>query len=160
MIWTKSSYGGGTIFGGGGKVHVESWRLHQTLRGHSGDVLDLAWGPGDGLLATASVDNSVIIWNAENWPEMIKTLKGHTGLVKGVIFDPVGKYLASQSDDRTLRIWRTSDWTEDVMIDEPFVDSGATTHVLRYPLDNLVLLQFRTPPRSSVRSFKIIELYK
>ena len=115
---------------------MESWRLHQTLRGHSGDVLDLAWGPGDGLLATASVDNSVIIWNAENWPEMIKTLKGHTGLVKGVIFDPVGKFLASQSDDRTLRIWRTSDWSEDVMIDEPFVDSGATTHVLRYPVEN------------------------
>jgi protein HIRA/HIR1 len=131
MIWIKSNYGGGTIFGGGGKVHVESWRLHQTLRGHNGDVLDLAWGPGDGLLATASVDNSVIIWNADNLPEMIKILKGHTGLVKGVIFDPVGKFLASQSDDRTLRIWRTSDWSQDVVIDQPFVDSGATTHVLR-----------------------------
>ena len=113
-------------------MHVESWRLHQTLRGHNGDVLDLAWGPGDGLLATASVDNSVIIWNANNWPETIKILKGHTGLVKGVVFDPVGKYLASQSDDRTLRIWRTSDWSEDQLIDEPFLDSGATTHVLRY----------------------------
>ena len=24
------------------------------------------------------------------------------------------------------------DWSEDVLIDDPFVDSGATTHVLRY----------------------------
>ena len=33
MIWQKSAFSGGSIFGGGGKVHVEHWRLHQTLRG-------------------------------------------------------------------------------------------------------------------------------
>ena len=32
MIWQKSAFSGGSIFGGGGKVHVEHWRLHQTLR--------------------------------------------------------------------------------------------------------------------------------
>lgn len=62
MIWKKSPYGGGgTIFGGGGKVNHESWRCAHTLRGHSGDILDLAWAPGDTLLASASVDNSVRI---------------------------------------------------------------------------------------------------
>ena len=132
MIWKKSAYGGGgTIFGSGGKKQVESWKLHQTLRGHDGDVLDLAWGPGDALLATASVDNSVVVWNAEKFPEIVRRLSGHTGLVKGVIFDPVGKYLASQSDDRTLRLWRTEDWTNECVIKEPFAECGATTHVLR-----------------------------
>ena len=63
MIWQKSAFGGGSIFGGGGKVHVEQWRLHQTLRGHDGDVLDLAWGPSDAVLATASVDNNIIIFD-------------------------------------------------------------------------------------------------
>ena len=85
MIWQKSAFSGGSIFGGGGKVHVEHWRLHQTLRGHNGDVLDLAWGPGDVVLATASVDNSIIIWNAERLPEQITILRGHTSLVKGNI---------------------------------------------------------------------------
>lgn len=134
MIWQQSTTcSGGSIFGAadGNKVHVESWRLKATLRGHNGDVLDLAWGPGDALLATASVDNSVILWNAERLPEMVKVLRGHTGLVKGVAFDPVGRYLASQSDDRTLRIWRTADWAQEAVVDEPFSESGATTHVLR-----------------------------
>jgi len=131
MLWQKSAFSGGSIFGGGGKVHVEQWRLHQTLRGHDGDVLDLAWGPGDVVLATASVDNNIIIWNMERLPEQVAILRGHTSLVKGVFFDPVGKYLASQSDDKTLRIWKTSDWSLEAVIDEPFQESGATTHVLR-----------------------------
>ena len=71
---------------------------------------------GDALLATASVDNNVVIWNAERFPDQIRVLRGHTGLVKGVIFDPVGKYLASQSDDRTLRIWKTDDWSTETVI--------------------------------------------
>lgn len=131
MLWQKSQYSGGSIFGGGGKVHVESWRLHHTLRGHNGDVLDLAWGPGDFILATASVDNTIIIWNLEKSPEQSAVLRGHEGLVKGVFFDPVGKFLASQSDDKTLRIWRTSDWSQEAVIQEPFQESGGTTHVLR-----------------------------
>lgn len=130
MIWKKSAYGGGNIFGSKLK-QVESWKLDKTLRSHEGDVLDLAWGPGDALLATASVDNNVIIWNAERFPDQVRILRGHTGLVKGVVFDPVGKYLASQSDDRTLRIWKTEDWSTEVVIKEPFSECGATTHVLR-----------------------------
>ena len=70
MIWKKSVYGGGAIFGGGGKVNIESWRCAHTLRGHGGDVLDLAWSPNDALLATASVDNTVIVWNGERLPEV------------------------------------------------------------------------------------------
>ena len=131
MIWQKSAFGGGSIFGGGGKVHVEQWRLHQTLRGHDGDVLDLAWGPADAVLATASVDNNIIVWNTERFPEQITILRGHTSLVKGVFFDPVGKYLASQSDDKTMRVWKTSDWSQEAVIEEPFKESGATTHFLR-----------------------------
>ena len=70
MIWKKSAYGGGAIFGGGGKVNIESWRCAHTLRGHGGDVLDLAWSPNDAFLATASVDNTVIVWNGERLPEV------------------------------------------------------------------------------------------
>ena len=60
------------------------------------DILDIAWSPDDSLLATGSIDNSIIIWDAKNFPESHYIIKGHVGLVKGVVFDPVGKYLASQ----------------------------------------------------------------
>jgi protein HIRA/HIR1 len=86
---------GSTIFGGGGKTNVEHWRCVSTLRGHSGDILDLGWSPDDQYLASSSVDNTVRIWNMLNMPESIAVLKGHTGLVKGIAWDPIGILLLS-----------------------------------------------------------------
>ena len=150
ILWTKSAYGGGAVFGSG-KVNHESYRystlskmyclksfisilsfrVAHTLRIHDGDVLDIAWSPGDVWLATASVDNTVVVWDVEKLPTTVAILKGHTGHVKGVTWDPVGKYLATQSADKTLRVWRTSDWGEEAKISEPFEECGGTTHVLR-----------------------------
>ncbi|CAL4066649.1 unnamed protein product [Meganyctiphanes norvegica] len=130
IIWQLSSYGGGSVFGSN-VVNVESWRSVSTLRGHNGDVLDVAWSPGDVWLASASIDNNIIIWNTTKWPEQIRVLRGHEGMVKGVTWDPVGKYLASQADDKKLFIWRTSDWTPEERIAEPFKECGGTTSVLR-----------------------------
>lgn len=58
---------GGRVFGSS-VVNVESWRIVTTLRGHKGDILDVAWSPQDVWLASASIDNNVIIWNASKWP--------------------------------------------------------------------------------------------
>ncbi|XP_076280125.1 histone cell cycle regulator-like protein isoform X2 [Lasioglossum baleicum] len=130
MIWRLSGgVGGSSMFGG--KSSVETWRCIATLRSHEADVLDLAWAPHSPWLASASVDNSVIVWDASKFPAIVAVLKGHKGFVKGITWDPVGKYLASQSDDKTLRVWRTTDWTEAALISEPFDECGGTTHVLR-----------------------------
>ncbi|RWS15627.1 Protein HIRA-like protein [Dinothrombium tinctorium] len=115
----------------GASINVEHWRCTYTLRGHSGDILDLSWSPNDAWLASCSIDNSVIVWNTSKFPEIHTIIRGHTGLVKGICWDPVGKYIASQSDDKTLKIWRTNDWKEEVSITEPFAECGGTTHVLR-----------------------------
>jgi protein HIRA/HIR1 len=132
MLWTKSAYGGGTVFGGGGKVNHENYKCSSTLRQHAGDVLDLSWSPDDRYLASCSVDNTVIVWDVSgDHPTSVSVLRGHTSHVKGVTWDPVGKYLASQGADKTLRIWRTSDWKEEQNIKEPFKECGGTTHVLR-----------------------------
>lgn len=131
MIWALSGSGTSAVFGSNGKLNVETWRCISTLRGHAGDVLDLAWSPHDKWLASCSVDNTIIIWNAEKFPEMVCVLNGHTGLVKGVAWDPVGKYLASQSDDKSLRVWKTADWAQESVITDPFEECGGTTHVLR-----------------------------
>ena len=34
------------------------------------DVLDLSWSPHDKYLASSSVDNTVIVWNAQKYPGM------------------------------------------------------------------------------------------
>ncbi|XP_075230856.1 histone cell cycle regulator-like protein [Lycorma delicatula] len=133
MIWNIAKYpsGGNAVFGSKGKVNVETWRCVCTLRGHQGDVLDMAWSPHDAWLASCSVDNTIIVWDANKMPEVVAVLKGHTGLVKGVTWDPVGKYLSSQSDDKSLRIWRTADWQQEAVIKEPFQECSGTTLVLR-----------------------------
>ncbi|XP_065200302.1 protein HIRA [Planococcus citri] len=133
MIWSFAKYpqGNNAVFSSKGKVNVETWRCTSTLRGHSGDVLDMAWSPQDVWLATASVDNTIIIWDAAKFPEIVAILKGHSGLVKGVTWDPIGKYLSSQSEDKSLRIWRTVDWQTEVVITEPFENCG-TTVALRH----------------------------
>lgn len=129
MIWQKVS-GSSTVFGSR-KINVEQWRCSYTLRSHSGDILDVAWSPHDAWLASCSIDNSIVIWNALKFPEVITVLRGHSGMVKGVSWDPIGKYLASQGDDKSLRVWRTLDWKEETAIFKPFHECGGTTHVLR-----------------------------
>ncbi|XP_063820846.1 protein HIRA [Pseudophryne corroboree] len=133
MVWKRSGYiGPSTVFGSSSKLaNVEQWRCVSILRSHSGDVMDVAWSPHDAWLASCSVDNTVVIWNAVKFPEIIATLKGHSGLVKGLTWDPVGKYIASQADDHSLKVWRTMDWQLETSITKPFDECGGTTHVLR-----------------------------
>ena len=91
ILWTKSAYGGGAVFGGGGKINHESYKVAHTLRLHDGDILDVSWSPGDVWLATASVDNSVVIWDVDKLPTTVAILKGHTGHVKGDIVGVDGR---------------------------------------------------------------------
>ncbi|KAG9262018.1 protein HIRA [Astyanax mexicanus] len=133
MVWKKAAFiGPSTVFGSSSKLaNVEQWRCVTILRSHTGDVMDVAWSPHDLWLASCSVDNTIVIWNARKFPEIVTTLKGHTGLVKGLTWDPVGKYIASQADDHSLKVWRTMDWQMDTNITKPFNECGGTTHVLR-----------------------------
>lgn len=134
MVWSLTKYpnSGNVVFGSKNVVNIETWKCMFTLRSHSGDILDLAWSPTDSYLASCSVDNTIIIWDAQKFPSVHKVLSGHTGLVKGVSWDPIGKYLSSQSDDKSLRIWRTSDWKTDTIVTTPFDECGGITAVLRH----------------------------
>ena len=128
MIWQIKYQGvGKSSFG----TSHEQWGCVHMLRGHNGDVLDLSWSPDRKYLASCSIDNTIVVWNARSFPQKCTVITGHRGLVKGLTWDPVGKYLASQSDDKTVRIWRMSDWKEEKEISAPFRHCGGTTHVLR-----------------------------
>ncbi|XP_057688599.1 protein HIRA isoform X3 [Corythoichthys intestinalis] len=133
MVWKRAAFiGPSTVFGSSSKLaNVEQWRCVTILRNHTGDVMDVAWSPHDVWLASCSVDNTIVVWNARKFPEMVTCLRGHTGLVKGLTWDPVGKYIASQADDHSLKVWRTVDWQMEANITKPFSECGGTTHVLR-----------------------------
>ncbi|KAF7505050.1 hypothetical protein GJ744_001269 [Endocarpon pusillum] len=76
----------------------------QTLEGHGDWVYSVAFSHDSKLLASASHDRTVRIWDAATGT-LQQTLEGHGGPVYSVAFSHDSKLLASASDDRTVRIW-------------------------------------------------------
>ena len=130
LVYALSDGPGKSAFGSTDAPNVENWSIAGKYRGHSSDVIDIAWSPDDSMLASCSLDNLVIIWDCRSGA-MITTLRGHTSLVKGVAWDPIGKFLATQSDDKTCIIWRTDDWTQVAKVKEPYKASMGATFSMR-----------------------------
>ncbi|MBP0005109.1 MAG: TIR domain-containing protein [Cyanobacteria bacterium SBC] len=78
----------------------------QVLMGHRDKVWDIDFSPDGKLLATASSDNTAIIWNLEGKP--LRQLKAHSNWVRSVSFSPDGKVLVTGSDDNTVKLWSVS----------------------------------------------------
>jgi len=77
-----------------------------SLRGHSGDLSDIAFSPDGKRLASSGEDQTIRIWDVETGLELL-ALKGHTGRVSSLAFSRDGRLLVSGSKDRTVRLWRT-----------------------------------------------------
>ncbi|MGE5191727.1 MAG: tetratricopeptide repeat protein [Deltaproteobacteria bacterium] len=70
----------------------------------AGMIWSLAYAPSGRLLASASDDGKVKLWNPENL-RLEATLPGHAAPVLSVAFFPDGRTLASASDDGIIKLW-------------------------------------------------------
>lgn len=88
------------------QLNKENWTVVKTLRGHLEDVYDICWATDGNLMASASVDNTAIIWDV-NKGQKISIFNEHKSYVQGVTWDPLGQYVATLSCDRVLRVYST-----------------------------------------------------
>jgi WD40 repeat protein len=76
-----------------------------TFAGHQDVVNGVSYSPDGKLIASASSDNTVKIWQSNG--QLVSTIKGHQDSVIDVAFSPQGKILASTGEDNTIKLWTT-----------------------------------------------------
>jgi len=79
-------------------------RARNRLEGHQGWVNSVNVDPNNELLASASHDGTIKLWDLETG-EQVNRLEGHQGWVNSVDFDSNGELLASGSKDKTIKLW-------------------------------------------------------
>ncbi|MCT7950149.1 serine/threonine protein kinase [Ancylothrix sp. C2] len=83
-----------------------TWQCLQILTGHSNEVNAIVISPQSYILASASWDQTVKIWNFKTG-QLLHTLRGHQGYVNCLAISSDGYTLASGSWDRTIKLWHT-----------------------------------------------------
>jgi WD40 repeat protein len=85
-------------------IKIWDGKLIRTLQGHKGRVYSIDFSPNSQLLASASQDGTIKVWNTRNGNQ-IGNLVGHRGAIYSVSFSPDGENIASGGDDNTVKLW-------------------------------------------------------
>lgn len=95
-----------SLSNGEARLWSTSLSLKASFKGHSDQVLSAAISPDNELVATASMDGYVFLWN--NKGQLLDTLH-HPSVsndqVFQVVFSPDGKYIAAGGKSRVIEIW-------------------------------------------------------
>ncbi|MEQ1862137.1 MAG: WD40 repeat domain-containing serine/threonine-protein kinase, partial [Chthoniobacteraceae bacterium] len=78
--------------------------VQQEFRAHDGPITALAWHPTKPIVATASADLSVKLWNLETG-RLLEEFRGMLSAPETLTFSPSGRRLGCAGDGNPTRIW-------------------------------------------------------
>ncbi|MGP9020039.1 nSTAND1 domain-containing NTPase [Streptomyces sp. BR1] len=123
-------------------ISIVNAPLATPLLGHTGAVYLTSFSPNGKILATASYDRTVRLWDVAD-PARPKPLgaplTGHTSWVSSAVFSPDGSTLASASDDGTIRLWDVRDPSRPQPLGAPLTGHGGTIYLLAFRPDGHTL---------------------
>ena len=79
-------------------------KLIRTLPGHKEAITQIQYSPDGQLIASASWDKTIKLWDAESG-DLVDTLKGHENGINSIAFSPDGQTLISGSEGKTIKLW-------------------------------------------------------
>ena len=91
---------------------IQASRIALTLTGHNDNVWHAVYSPDGTLIASASLDNTVKLWDAASGQEIRSLMASFQTGVNAVAFSPDGKWLATAGGDHTVRIWEVASGEE------------------------------------------------
>lgn len=115
VFTVKYAPDGNYLWSGGRDAHLKTWVIERDFElaidqaAHWFTINDIAFHPDRHLLATASRDKTIKIWDASTFKllKVIDTIRdgGHINSVNALYWSSYNNYLISCSDDRSLMVW-------------------------------------------------------
>ena len=96
----------------------------QRLKGHKSTIKAVKWSPiNEYVLASASKDQSIRLWDIRNLKCFLEISNSHFGSITNLQFTKEGRYLYSSGNDNKLKKWDLLNEGKDTFISFPNIEN-------------------------------------